>query len=244
MTPCSRRRASFSSSSAELVEVTCWMYWRAAASCAAAALRRVLGHLVAAGDEVDEHAEVRDDDDEDHPQRLGPAGEVVAAEDVAEDDDQDVDPDEEQEEPEHRPEHLAGAPFGGDDGHGHAPRVRGRATSGGQRPRSRRDCASRGARRWVTLRRGGAVAPSATTLQRILARLRRNGGTIPRQMARAVVSGGRGSRRGCAGRPCPAARSAPSARRPRRRRARPAPPRRPGSGCPAACWPARCGWPC
>ncbi len=36
----------------------------------------------AAGDEVHEHAEVRDDDHEEHPDRLGEATEVVAAEDV------------------------------------------------------------------------------------------------------------------------------------------------------------------
>jgi hypothetical protein len=80
-------------------------------------LLRVLGHLVAARDEVDQHAQVREDDDADDPQRLGEPTQVVAAEDVREHDDQQPDPDEEQEEPEHRQENLSGAEIGRECGH-------------------------------------------------------------------------------------------------------------------------------
>jgi hypothetical protein len=45
-------------------------------------------HLSAASDEVHEDAEVRQEDDEYCPQRFAPAGEVLAAKDVAENDDQ------------------------------------------------------------------------------------------------------------------------------------------------------------
>src|SRR6185437_10619440 len=48
-------------------------------------------------------------DHEDRPERLAPAREVGAAEDVGEDREEQPDPDEEQEEPDHRPEHLAGS---------------------------------------------------------------------------------------------------------------------------------------
>ena len=48
----------------------------------------VLLHLAAPGDQVHEHAEVRQHDDEDRPERLAPTRQVRAAEDVAEDDDQ------------------------------------------------------------------------------------------------------------------------------------------------------------
>jgi hypothetical protein len=76
----------------------------------------VLVHLAAPGDQVDEHAQVGQEDDEDAPDRLGPSPQVMAAEDVAEDDDQQPDPDEEQEEPEERPEHLPGAELSSDHG--------------------------------------------------------------------------------------------------------------------------------
>src|SRR5262249_27515048 len=76
---------------------------------------RLLRPLVAARDEVHEDAEIGEDDHEDHPQRLRPAGEVVAAEQVDEDGDEDPDPDEEQEEPEHRQEHLSRAEVVADD---------------------------------------------------------------------------------------------------------------------------------
>ena len=72
----------------------------------------LVAHLVAACDEIDEDPEVGQDDHEDHPQRLRPARQVVAAEDAGEHHDQDPDPDEEQEEPEERPEDLAGSPLG------------------------------------------------------------------------------------------------------------------------------------
>src|SRR5690606_34574345 len=51
--------------------------------------------------------EVRQEDHEDAPDRLAPAAEVAAAEDVREHRDQDPDPDEEQGEPNHGPEDLA-----------------------------------------------------------------------------------------------------------------------------------------
>src|SRR4051794_34111416 len=54
----------------------------------------VFAHLVAAGDQVDEDAEVRQEDHENDPQRLAPSGEVVASEDVPEHPDEDDNPDE------------------------------------------------------------------------------------------------------------------------------------------------------
>src|SRR5262249_17955395 len=86
-------------------------------------------HRVAARDEVDQHAEVRQDDHEDAPQRLAPSAEVVAAEDVAEHDDQQPDPDEEAEEPQHRPEDLTGPEPGDQTRHKCSPM----ATEGGPR---------------------------------------------------------------------------------------------------------------
>jgi hypothetical protein len=49
-------------------------------------VHHVLLHLVPAGDQVHDDAEVRQHNDEDDPQRLAPATDVVATEDVAEDD--------------------------------------------------------------------------------------------------------------------------------------------------------------
>lgn len=49
-------------------------------------VHHVLLHLVPAGDQVHDDAEVRQHHDEDDPQRLAPATDVVATEDVAEDD--------------------------------------------------------------------------------------------------------------------------------------------------------------
>src|SRR5262245_59490653 len=60
-------------------------------------LLRPLLHRAAAGDQVDEHADERDEQHEQEPQRLRPAGQVMAAEDVDEDPDQDPDPDDPQE---------------------------------------------------------------------------------------------------------------------------------------------------
>jgi hypothetical protein len=60
-----------------------------------------------------EHAaEVREDDDEDDPDRLGESTHVVAAEDVREHQDQQPDPDDEEEEVEHRQEDLSGPEIG------------------------------------------------------------------------------------------------------------------------------------
>ena len=63
-------------------------------------------HLVAAGDEVDEHAEERHDDHEDRPQRLAHAAQVAAAEDVGDHPEQQHDPGDPQEPDHHRPEHA------------------------------------------------------------------------------------------------------------------------------------------
>ena len=49
-------------------------------------VHHVLLHLVPAGDQGHDDAEVRQHNDEDDPQRLAPATDVVATEDVAEDD--------------------------------------------------------------------------------------------------------------------------------------------------------------
>ena len=57
-------------------------------------------------DQVDEHAEVRQADDENRPARLAPAREVGPAKDVAEDGDQEPEPDHPREEDEHRPDDV------------------------------------------------------------------------------------------------------------------------------------------
>src|SRR3954469_4607019 len=65
--------------------------------------RPALGHPLALGDEVDEHAQERQDDHERRPAGLAPAGHVMAAEQVREYRDQRPDPDHECEKDEHRP---------------------------------------------------------------------------------------------------------------------------------------------
>src|SRR5271165_4172839 len=67
-------------------------------------LRGPLVHRAAAGDQVDQDADQRDEQHEDEPQRLRATRQVVAAEDVDEDVDQDPDPDHPQEDLEDRPE--------------------------------------------------------------------------------------------------------------------------------------------
>src|SRR4029077_2195310 len=69
-------------------------------------LHRPLMHRAAADDQVDQHADQRDEQHEQEPQRLGPPGQVTAAEDVDEDPDQDPDPDDPQEQLEYRPEDV------------------------------------------------------------------------------------------------------------------------------------------
>src|SRR5580692_9240437 len=61
-------------------------------------------HLATPGDQVDQDTDQRDEQHEHEPQRLRPARQVVAAEDVDEDVDQDPDPDNPQEDLEDRPE--------------------------------------------------------------------------------------------------------------------------------------------
>ena len=69
-------------------------------------LRRTLVHLPASGDQIDEDAEERQDDDEDDPECLGPTSKVVTAEDVREHDDEQPEPDDEEEETQHRAEEV------------------------------------------------------------------------------------------------------------------------------------------
>src|SRR5690349_24016387 len=61
-------------------------------------------HRAAAGDQVDQDADQRDEQHEQEPQGLRPAGQVMAAEDVDEDVDQDPDPEHPEEDLEDRPE--------------------------------------------------------------------------------------------------------------------------------------------
>ena len=95
-------------------------------------------HAVPASDQVDEHAEERDDEHEDRPQPLAPPAEVVAAEDVDEHPEQDDDPRHPEEEPQEGPEHAkqwivvrkhrappAVTQLGADDLRTRAPRARG-----------------------------------------------------------------------------------------------------------------------
>ncbi len=67
---------------------------------------RSFAHSVVLGDQVDEDAEVGDDDHEHDPDRLAPATDVVAAEDVVEDHDHDPDPRHPGEEDQHRSHQL------------------------------------------------------------------------------------------------------------------------------------------
>ena len=57
----------------------------------------------------------RQNDQEDHPQRLDPAADVAAAEDVGEDHDHDPDPDHPREEDDHRPEDVEERVIGSDN---------------------------------------------------------------------------------------------------------------------------------
>ena len=83
-------------------------------------LHVALRHPGVVRDQVDEHAEERQDDDEDDPERLREAARVVPAEDVPEDRDQEPEPDHEREERDHPPQHIQervisyehSAPFG------------------------------------------------------------------------------------------------------------------------------------
>src|SRR5690348_15345053 len=61
-------------------------------------------HAAAAGDQVDQDADQRNEQHEDEPQCLGPAGQVMAAEDIDEDIDQNPDPEHPEEDLENRPE--------------------------------------------------------------------------------------------------------------------------------------------
>jgi hypothetical protein len=63
-------------------------------------------HRAAAGDQVDQHANERDEQHEQEPQGLGPARQVMASEDVKKHHDQDPDPDHPQKELKHRPENV------------------------------------------------------------------------------------------------------------------------------------------
>ncbi len=73
-------RSSFSSSSATLKPTACRSSSWACTGCPRAPLR----HAGVLRDEVDEHAEPRHHDHEDHPEGLDPAADVVAPEDVDE----------------------------------------------------------------------------------------------------------------------------------------------------------------
>src|SRR5262249_45706966 len=64
----------------------------------------VLMHLAAAGDQVHQDPDQREEQDEDEPQGLGPAGQVTAAEQVYEYGDQYPEPDHPQEDHQDRPE--------------------------------------------------------------------------------------------------------------------------------------------
>ena len=65
-----------------------------------------LGHALAVEADVAEHADERQQEDEDGPAGLAPARDVVAAEQVREDDDQQVDPHHPREEDDHRPDDV------------------------------------------------------------------------------------------------------------------------------------------
>ena len=67
---------------------------------------RALVHRAAADDQVDQHADQRDEQHEQEPQSLAPAGQVRAAEDVDENGDQDPEPDHPQEDFDDGPENV------------------------------------------------------------------------------------------------------------------------------------------
>src|SRR5215469_6043222 len=66
----------------------------------------VLVHLAAADDQVHQDPDHRDEQNEYEPQGFGPAGQVMAAEQVDQDGDQDPEPDHPQEDDENRPERV------------------------------------------------------------------------------------------------------------------------------------------
>src|SRR3954462_2212470 len=81
-------------------------------------LDRALAHALAADDQVDQRGQERDDDEEEDPHRLPPAGDLVIPEQVDHDRDQDPDPDHEEEDLEDRKHGVAQAVIGEGDGHG------------------------------------------------------------------------------------------------------------------------------
>src|SRR3954462_1744125 len=70
-------------------------------------LEPAFGHAMATSDQVNQHAQDRQDDDEEHPQGLRPTAEVPAAEEVPEDPEQAHEPGEEDEELEQRQQERA-----------------------------------------------------------------------------------------------------------------------------------------
>jgi hypothetical protein len=60
-------------------------------------LDRAVTHATATGDQVDQRRQERDEDQEEHPGRLPPTGQLVVTEEVTDDRDQDPDPDHEEE---------------------------------------------------------------------------------------------------------------------------------------------------
>src|SRR5580693_2196371 len=69
-------------------------------------MHRPLMHRATTDDQVDQHADQRDEQHEHEPQGLGPAGQITAAEDVDEHRDQDPEPDNPQEDLENGPENV------------------------------------------------------------------------------------------------------------------------------------------
>src|SRR6476646_3126369 len=72
-----------------------------------------LHHAVVVGDQVDEHAEERHADHKDQPERLRPAADVMAPEDVREDPEQQHEPGHPKKEDENRPEDVEERVVGG-----------------------------------------------------------------------------------------------------------------------------------
>ena len=72
-------------------------------------------------DQVDQRAEERQDDEEDHPCGLAPAGDVAPAKEVGEDDDEDPDPRNPREEQDHGPEDVEERIIGGYKEHRETP---------------------------------------------------------------------------------------------------------------------------
>src|SRR5262245_16771191 len=123
------------------------------------------GHSLAVDDQVDQHAEERQDDQEDHPERLQPPRDVMTTKHVDQNRDQDPDPDHPGEEDDHRPEDVQERIVSCEQ-HAHLPRFRLSGLSHREAAAaatfSRRAFVSSWTKIWIVAASGTAVSAPST----------------------------------------------------------------------------------